>query len=553
MSLTLKEVLDLDTFADIRLLAGGLNNGLNRTVSGINIIEVPDVSRWMKGGEILCSSGYVFKGDADLGCQLIRDLNVHNISALIIKPGPYLKEIPQKMKLCANQLDFPLLQMPEDRPYSFYMEALYEVMLDRQVDILQYAFILRNQMFTLAVNSTTKDLCRFISESLQQSLFLFDDEGRLLYEHDLQQQDIAKELYQTLSCYGMDYMEAVKDMTVKLANNPVQLTYSDILLPHGKQARLVMIHNKESQRELSKLVIPFAAQLIQMQEEHRQSLSEKEYEVAGALLLALIEENYNDPSIVIERGKMFQVDLTANLVLFIIEIELADKIKISSNSVNATKENKQSFLHQKILSAIHNLVVSKLHHILSLKSDNSIAVLAEMRAYDNEDTLRKLIIEPLEEFSKSLKDLKISVGSSRFACGMENIPKLYSQARTSLRIARASDAKCSSEFYAILGLSRLLPELENSAEMKELLKETIGPILEYDRANKTSFMNTLVTLYHNNGNVSQSSRDLFIHKNTLLNHLEIINNLLGCDVRDSEYMSVFNLCLKYLKHTNNLQ
>lgn len=59
IGITLKEVMKTEPFSKAILVAG--RNGLDRTVFSATIQEVPEVAKWMRGGEIVFTAGYAFR------------------------------------------------------------------------------------------------------------------------------------------------------------------------------------------------------------------------------------------------------------------------------------------------------------------------------------------------------------------------------------------------------------------------------------------------------------------------------------------------------------
>ena len=81
MKLTIREAMRITPLKKAVVLAGEKN--LDREIRNVNIVEVPDTVRWMRGGEILFSSGFAFSGDAQRGVALLATLKSHDISALV--------------------------------------------------------------------------------------------------------------------------------------------------------------------------------------------------------------------------------------------------------------------------------------------------------------------------------------------------------------------------------------------------------------------------------------------------------------------------------------
>ncbi|MFZ5651817.1 MAG: PucR family transcriptional regulator ligand-binding domain-containing protein [Bacillota bacterium] len=101
MSITLRQAMEIGPLRKAKVVAG---QGLDREITFVNIMEVPDVVRWMKGGELLLTAGFALKDDAGLRRRLIFDLAQKGVAAFGIKQGQYFNDVPADMIQCANQL-----------------------------------------------------------------------------------------------------------------------------------------------------------------------------------------------------------------------------------------------------------------------------------------------------------------------------------------------------------------------------------------------------------------------------------------------------------------
>ena len=101
--------------------------------------------------------------------------------------------------------------------------------------------------------------------------------------------------------------------------------------------------------------------------------------------------------------------------------------------------------------------------------------------------------------------------------------------------------------YDNLGVARLIYQLPTTlceSFLKEVFKR--GSIENLDQ--ETLF--TIQRFFENNLNVSETSRKLFVHRNTLVYRLEKIRKLTGLDLREFEHAITFKVALmvqKYLK------
>src|SRR5438552_2544935 len=113
--LTVREALTIDSLQDVKVLAG--SEGLGRNITCVNVMEVPDILQWVRGGELLLTTTYPLK-DAPLSLSdLIRVLNDKGLAAIAIKPHRYLDDIPDEILRIADELAFPVLELPHDASF----------------------------------------------------------------------------------------------------------------------------------------------------------------------------------------------------------------------------------------------------------------------------------------------------------------------------------------------------------------------------------------------------------------------------------------------------
>lgn len=91
-SITIRDILATPNFKNFKVLAG--ESGIDNEVSSITIMDSPDPFPWSKGGEIVLSSGYIFKKHEPEFAELIVKMKNAGIVALFIKVKRYFDEIP---------------------------------------------------------------------------------------------------------------------------------------------------------------------------------------------------------------------------------------------------------------------------------------------------------------------------------------------------------------------------------------------------------------------------------------------------------------------------
>ncbi|WP_010237390.1 PucR family transcriptional regulator [Clostridium arbusti] len=110
MLITCNSILKLQHLEKMKVVAG--KGGMNKVIRWIHVVENPQVSEWVKGGELLFITGLVIKDDVNTLLQLVKDLIDRDLSGLVINTGPYITETPKEVKELADKFDFPIFELP---------------------------------------------------------------------------------------------------------------------------------------------------------------------------------------------------------------------------------------------------------------------------------------------------------------------------------------------------------------------------------------------------------------------------------------------------------
>ena len=98
--------------------------------------------------------------------------------------------------------------------------------------------------------------------------------------------------------------------------------------------------------------------------------------------------------------------------------------------------------------------------------------------------------------------------------------------------------------YANLGIYRLLLPLTETNELRAFADQVLGRLMADERAGKTNLLETLRVYFECNGNVAQTAKALYIHRNTLLYRLERIREVGNLDLDDAETRLQLQLALR---------
>ncbi len=181
--------------------------------------------------------------------------------------------------------------------------------------------------------------------------------------------------------------------------------------------------------------------------------------------------------------------------------------------------------------------------------DRDIVVIREVREDENINALQ--IASEIRDTVGVEGMVKVSVGVSTLAENIQELSKAYREARIALEVGKVFDTEKDVISYDNLGIGRLIYQLPTTLcelFLKEVLrKESID-------AMDSETIYTIQKFFENNLNVSETSRKLFVHRNTLVYRLDKIKKLTGIDLREFEDAVTFKVAMmvnKYLKSQNN--
>ena len=119
-----------------------------------------------------------------------------------------------------------------------------------------------------------------------------------------------------------------------------------------------------------------------------------------------------------------------------------------------------------------------------------------------------------------------SVGVSRVARSLEDLPDAYNQARRAVTIGRRVRGTGSTTHFDQLGLHRLIALVPDAGELRAFAEDVLGPLAGRD-ADAAGLRETLQVLLDTNFNVAEAARLQFFHYNTMRYRVGKLQRLLG--------------------------
>ena len=187
--------------------------------------------------------------------------------------------------------------------------------------------------------------------------------------------------------------------------------------------------------------------------------------------------------------------------------------------------------------------------VLSI-NEMDVAVIKQISSSTTSEELERMAAS-MEETLKNELRIKTVIGIGTVAEHLRELADSYKEAQTAIEVGKVFDTEKSNMHYENLGIGRLIYQLPTT--LCEIFLSEVFKKNSIDSLDQETLF-TINKFFENNLNVSETSRKLFVHRNTLVYRLEKIKKLTGLDLRQFDHAIVFKVALmvrKYLGSREN--
>lgn len=130
VGITVREALTIGILKQARVLAGA--KGLSRVIEHVDVIEMPDIKKWVRPNIFFLTSFYAVKDDLAAQVDLVRLIAESGGAGLAVDAHSFLKGVPREVIEVAEAHNFPLLELSDEGGYIDIITPLMEVVLSQR-------------------------------------------------------------------------------------------------------------------------------------------------------------------------------------------------------------------------------------------------------------------------------------------------------------------------------------------------------------------------------------------------------------------------------------
>ena len=530
--LTVAETLALEALQGAQVVAGG--SGLDKVISWVHVVGVPDAARWLNGGELILTTYINLPPDEAGQCAYVQDLAAKGVAAMGLAVGRKIDHAPAYLIAAAEQNHLPLIEIPFDLRFIDVARTVNERIAQENMTKVSRALNIHRVLTQLVLDERDlQGLADTLADLIGQSISIENERFEALVSANVKAYDEARRY--TLSEGRTDprLVQALEDRgflgqirrTLRPVFIPAQadvgLEMERILAPIVVQGVIYgfvwIIADDRPLNDLDHMAIESGATIAALMILHQQALQNAEASLKGSFLAQLIEgDNGQREAVLADQALRFGVDLSQPFYLLVIEEQRDPK-------------------PLQIYRRINRLITRHSWPLVAGQFAGQVTMLAQGDV-DLETVTSTILAEANGD------PLRLSISARQHSA--EEVPLAYQQCQETLQIAQRLRSTAKTVYFADLGYLHALYH----AGPDSLASNPYAPCLrQLTEEQQADLFHTLETYLDAGGNSVQTAKALTIHRSTLNYRLERIKEICGCDLSDPSTRLNLQVALKLLR------
>lgn len=557
LGISLQDLLKLDTLKGSKVLGGSA--GIAKRITKVNVMEVPDIIEWVSEGEFLITTAYSIKDNIIVLLDIIPKLKEKGVVGLGIKVGRYVSELPEYIIELADKLEFPIIELPFCISHTDLISVILTEVINSQTNMLiKMEEFNREVMNIMMKGGGVKEIAKKLYENIGNSLAIYesmndncevicgDSTHISIIERIINKHVVSKPLT----------LETDTEKIYKLATDNFNGRYIDritipIVIEKVEYGFIFIWVDNKALTPIDNMLIESYVHIIALEFVKKLSLYNMESNYKLEFFDNLLSENVNNQKNALEKAKTF--NFNKELKYSVIVILLKDLYK-----TNKQNDKNMNFIQESISSLLF-IINRNIKHlnksILYVDKSDRILIMYGSEASKKDEEIKKEVIcfcdKILEAAIKRLEKNQFIIGIGRSYKGATELWRSQEQAK--LIVENLSKAKVSSIMhFDDLGIYRLLSFDGLQNELIEFCKDTIKPLIEYDKTNNSELVKTLKIYFQCNGNMKKISEKMYMHYNTIIYRLQKIREITGMNIDDSDSRLNLEIALKSMDIINTI-
>jgi purine catabolism regulator len=501
---TVADLLAIDGLS-LRLVAG--STGLDRPIRWAHVSELKDPTPFLRGGEVLLTTGLGLRGGARAQARFVEQLAEAKLAGLGLGLGFAFDTTPAAVAEAAEAAGFPLFEVPFEVPFIAITEALFSRLINEQYLLLQRAGTVQQTLSRLLVEEAGLDaLLGAYARMTGTRTLLFDLHGEVLAGSP----EVTRHLHPKAVWSEVQALRPeAHEFSVSLSGRDGCQSLLPILVGGAPSAFLVMAR-RERHEPFHQVVSHHLATAIALELAKAQAVARTERRLVGDFLDALLEGGLSGEE---TRRRLRFLGLGESPAVAVLVGRTVDPDGDPDDATEGLRRLVEDRLSRR-----------QAPYVCSV-SDATVVALFESADLDEARAVAQAVAQGVQAREVA----------ARFGLGApESQPKAlrraYQEARFALEAAATMGADGPVASVDNLGSHRLLLALQEDAALEAFSRGLLAPVRAYDERQHGDLVASLRTFLEHNGNWESAARALAVHRHTLRYRIRRVAELTGRDL-----------------------
>ena len=535
--ITVQDILEIPDL-NLKLLAGA--KAVSNPVRWVHIAEVPDPTKWLKGGELLLSTGYGMVGTEEKQVAWLKRLIDHNLSGLGIGTGFSFDKVPEALIRVAEEYNFPIFEVPYHVPFIAISEAVSSKIVNEQYSLLQRSLAVHEKLTKIVLEEKGLDaILSTLSALVGCSAVLFDFHGLVLCEAAYRRQvpgELIADLWRQIS----DRRASRQNFSVGLSGTASSVQVYPVVASHRIGAFLAVVKDSGDFSDYDRIILHHVVTVTALELVKKKAVAETEKRLAGDFFDELIASDLYEEEIA-RRLAFFGLDPDAEHLIMLVDI---DGFKAFLNGAAEREETVVQDIKERLHWAVDEFLARRESLFISASRSDSVVVLVQMAASAGTPGVMGLAEEMQSAIGQMLPEITVSIGLGRPHKSLVDLRQSYYEALYAIRIRKLKGGLGVIASFDDLGSYGLLLGLQDTLSLEVFYDSVLGRLHEYDEQNSSDLVKSLACFLEANGHWAPAARDLYLHRHSLRYRMKRVEEITGRDLGSSQDRMEFWLALK---------
>ncbi|HVL64035.1 MAG TPA: PucR family transcriptional regulator ligand-binding domain-containing protein [Actinomycetota bacterium] len=507
MPLAIRNLLELDGLG-LNLVAG--ERGLDRPIRWVHTSELQDPTPWLRGGELILTTGMGLRGSPSLQRAYIRRLVGADLAGLGFGLGFGFDEVPPPIVRAADREGFPVLEVPYPVPFIAISEAVSTHLADERVRDAQLSVEVHERLASLVADGAGP--ADVLDESVSLTggwSVLFDVRGNAIAAADgaVSAPDPA------LVWRSLPPRLREREGPTSSTDVGPQGTQVAVAVSAGKEREGILVLGKRSRLDQrDRIVVHHAVTVLGLLLSSRRAVAAAERRVAGDVLAEALA------------GRVAGSDLERRLEL----VGFSPGGPVTAIVVEADGVRDAAALED-LAWSIDGALGLRARGVRTAVLSGRIASLVSA------DDAEALAASLLDDLDAAAADLSLEPRALRVGLGRPSETKAARDSYLSAIFAlRAAPADRRIAGPRDLGTFSLLLGTQSAAVLEAYVTAVIGPLVERDRDRHSTLAASVKAFIEAGGRWEPGAEALGVHRHTLRYRVRQAEELLGRDLSRAE-------------------